>query len=312
MLIGNRQQTGTITDPPATTVTSDDATLGAAANRFSASFSAMHDDTDDLVVRASSPLDVLSNGSIFCQKCQRNQELLERTLKEYEFPDDPSDPEYAIRTKGYRNWKRDLEARYPQVCAECEPKVEEQLRKASYTAKTDHMRRMIDRTKERRHQARRRTLLDYLDLAGKWSWHSAFLLQALWHAVVLGTLFLEQDQQGVADNWAVITVGKACIPLIKALPQASSIIRWAINMSFVAFAWNPRFKQTIRGFTTHILGFRQWYTYQLVIILIRCACLLLSQYNESQGIPALTQLGAHLAISGLMFYVRSSNSTAKP
>lgn len=274
-----------------------------AANRFSTSFSARHDATEDFVVRASSPLGVLPNGSIFCAKCQRNQELLERTLKEYEFPDDPSDPEYAVRAKGYRIWKRDLETRYPQVCAECEPKVEEQLRKASYTAKTDHMRRMIDRTKERRHQARRRTLLDYIDLAGKWTWHVAFLLQTIWHTVVLGTLLLEQNRQGVLDNQVLASLSKSCVILLNALPPADRIIKWAINMGLLAFVWNPRFKQTIRGFTSHILGFRQWYTYQLVIVLIRCSCLFLSQYNEAQGIPATTQLGAHLVISWLMFYV---------
>ncbi|KAH6657657.1 Ima1 N-terminal domain-containing protein [Truncatella angustata] len=297
-------ENGTITDPPVTTTTSDETT--PAAPRFSTSFSSSF--TSDPVERATSPIwsppDAINSAdSIFCAKCQRNQELLSRTLKEYEFPDDPNDPEYAIRTKGYRKWKNDLEARYPQVCAECEPKVEQQLQKASYTAKTDHMRRMINRTKERRHQARKQTTLDYVDLAGKWSWHVAFVLQFMWHLTVLGALFIERDGQGLLENWAIALLRTACVFVLNMLPSSAVFLKWAINMSLVAFAWNPRFKQAIRGFTSHILGFRQWYTYQLVILLIRCACLFLSQYNDVNGIPAAQQIGAHLVIGWLMFYV---------
>ncbi|KAK9414600.1 putative Ima1 N-terminal domain-containing protein [Seiridium unicorne] len=296
-------ENGTITDPPAATAFSDEATHPAASFRLATRRNAAME-LDGLVSSPTMPpTDVFgSTSSIFCAKCQRNQELLARTLKEYEFPDDTNDPEYAVRAKGYRAWKRDLETRYPQVCIQCEPKVEEQLQKASYTAKTDHMRRMIDRTKERRHRARKRTPLDYVDSAGKWSWHVSFMLQTIWHVVVLSTLFVQEDHH-VIDNWAVAILRQASASALNVLPQSDRFIKWAVNTSLLAAAWNPRFKQTIRGFTAHILGFRQWYTYQLVIILIRCACLFLSQYNDAQGIPALTQLGAHLVIGWLMFYV---------
>ncbi|ETS78962.1 hypothetical protein PFICI_08815 [Pestalotiopsis fici W106-1] len=269
---------GGITDPPASSTAAD--AQPAAPIRI-----------------ATSP-----NASIFCATCQRNQEILARTLKEYEFPDDPNDSEYAARMRGYRTWKRDLEARYPQVCIDCEPKVEEQLRKASYTAKTDHMRRLIDRTKQRRHQARTRTALDYVDMAGKWIWHFGFLLQALWHIVALGIVFVEHGH-GSGNNFVVAVLRETCAWIIAVLPRSDRFIKLAINTSLVAFAWNPRFKQTIRGFTSHILGFRQWYTYQLVIILIRCACLFLSQYNDVEEISAIAQLGAHLVIGWLVFYV---------
>lgn len=292
---------GEITDPPASSTAAD--AQPAAPLRIATSPNASFSFEELGSPPPESFMDVFnSTSSIFCATCHRNQEILARTLKEYEFPDDPNDPEYAVRMRGYRIWKRDLEARYPQVCIDCEPKVEEQLRKASYTAKTDHMRRLIDRTKQRRHQARTRTALDYVDMAGKFIWHFGFLLQALWHIVALGIVFVENGHE-ISNNFVVAVLRETCAWIIAILPRSDSFIKLAINTSLVAFAWNPRFKQTIRGFTSHILGFRQWYTYQLVIILIRCACLFLSQYSEVEEIPAIAQLGAHLVIGWLVFYV---------
>jgi hypothetical protein len=226
-----------------------------------------------------------------------------RTLREFEFPDDPEGPEYAARVKSYRKWRRDIEERYPQMCAECEPKVQEQLQKAGYTAKTDHLKRMMDRTRAQRQQVKKRGPLDLIDVMGKWTWNLAFILQFAWHASVLCTIFVRQERQGDAEHWAVFSLRDACKLVLELSPSSSHLIRWAIGLSFAAFVWNPRFKQTIRGFTSHILGLRQWYTYQLVIVFIRCACLLVSQYDDSDGLPAMTQLGAHLVISTLMVYV---------
>lgn len=291
---------GEITDPPASSTGPD--VQPAAPMRIATSPNASFCFEELGSPPPESMMEMFSSTSVFCATCQRNQEILARTLKEYEFPDDPSDPEYAVRMRGYRTWKRDLEARYPQVCIDCEPKVEAQLRKASYTAKTDHMRRLIDRTKQRRQQARTRTALDYVDMAGKWTWHIGFLLQALWHVVALGVVFVEHRQEG-DDNFVLAVLRETCAWILTILPRSDRFIKLAINTSLVAFAWNPRFKQTIRGFTSHILGFRQWYTYQLVIILIRCACLFLSQYNDVEELPAVAQLSAHLMIGSLVFHV---------
>lgn len=233
------------------------------------------------------------------------------SLRQYEFPDDINDPEYAERERTYRRWRRDLEQRYPQVCAECEPKVEAKLERASYTAKSDHVRRMLDRTRAQRQEVKKRGFLDVIDLAGKWSWNLAFALQLMWHILIFGALFVQWAGQNQSDIWAIRAFSAICQIVLGTMPSPDRLIGWAINTSLCSSPWNPRFKQTIRGFTSHILGFRQWYTYQLVIILIRYVCLLISQYNDSRGMTPLAQLGAHMVIMILMFDVSTIISKVK-
>lgn len=230
---------------------------------------------------------------------------------EFQFPEDPLSREYAVRVREYRAFRRRLEESHPQVCAECEPKVEEQLQKASYTAKTDHLRRMMDRTKARRRQVRRRGKLDYVDMSLEWTWNGAFLLQFLWHIIVLVSLLARYEGHDGHDgtlHWVLMFMRKLCTLVLAWSPQPDRIVLWSIRLSLPSALWNPRFKQSIRGFTAHITGFSQWYAYQVVIILIRCACLFLSQYDEAKGIPITTQMGAHLGIWSLMFYVSLEQS----
>ncbi|KAI0136793.1 Ima1 N-terminal domain-containing protein [Xylariales sp. AK1849] len=288
---------GSITDPPTSTNSTSDG-----APEEVVQYAVPRTSRARPMTPATSSDAFRTSDSIFCTKCQRNQEHLARTLKEYELPDDPNDPEYGARLRSYRRWKQDLEARYPPVCAECEPKVQQQLQKSSYKAKTDHLRRMMDRTRAQRHGGEKRGVLDIMDAAGRWTWHIAFALQFIWHVAVLGGHFVEQGQ-GPAGNWAIASLRKICQLGLEHSPKPERLIRWGISMSLVSSPWNPRFKQTVHGFTSHLLGLRQWYTYQLVIILIRCACLFISQYNDTKGIPAMKQLGAHLVIGWLMVYV---------
>jgi hypothetical protein len=244
--------------------------------------------------------------SIFCTTCLKNQYFVTESLKNFEFPDDPTSPEYVERERNYRRWKRDLEQRHPQVCVDCEPKVQEQLRKASYNAKTDHLRRMMDRTRAQRREAKKLTKLDVIDTVGKWTWNMAFFLQFAWHLLVVLAILPQLQADTKDEHWSLTLLRRTIEVALQRLPSTSRVIRASVNMSLASFLWNSKFKQTIRGFTAHILGIRQWYTYQLVLILIRCVCLFISQYTETKVVPATTQLGAHTGIAVLMFYVGSA------
>ncbi|KAI1855288.1 hypothetical protein JX266_000153 [Neoarthrinium moseri] len=264
---------GGIADPPATSLTSDG---GSPAPRFI---------PRTIRQRSMSPTSrpvasPTTSGSIFCAKCQRNQEILTSVLKEYELPDDPRDPEYAVRVKKFGPYKRGFEARYPQVCAECEPKVQQQLQKASYTAKTDYLRRMMDRTKAHRHEVKKRGALDYVDLAGRWTWQAALILQLVWHATVLCCLLAEHEGGTPKEHWSIAYLRKASLLVSTRFPHQDRFVSWAFN-----------------------LGLRQWYSYQVGFVLIRCVCLFISQYKDAKGITAMNQLGAHLFIAGFTIYV---------
>jgi hypothetical protein len=290
------KKSGQITDPP-TTPCKPSAPVQYAVRRSP-------------IARSLSPQTVPdatdSKDPVFCDKCLRNQHLVASVLAQYEWPEDPSGAESSAAERKFWVLRKDMEKRYPQVCSECEPRVQKKLDDASYTAQTDHLRRMMDRTRSQRHEVRQRGILDLIDTAGRWTWDMGFFLQFWWQGVVLGSLLLEHASAAGMASWVDRFLRISRRVHLDTLPHGDWVLQWAINLGVCSFLWNPRFKQTVRGFTGHILGFRQWYTYQLLILLLRFICLSLSQYRRSLGMPTAPEIGAQLVIALLMLYVSSS------
>ncbi|KAI1461218.1 Ima1 N-terminal domain-containing protein [Annulohypoxylon moriforme] len=285
---------GEITDPPSSPSVIERSQVQYAIPRSS------------VPPRSLSPDVAGSEEPIFCDTCLRNQHMLTSSLAQFEWPEDQRSAEYVAREKRYYALRRDLEKRYPQMCADCEPRVEKKLHEASYTAQTDHLRRMMDRTRSHRHEVKQRGFLDVVDTLGKWSWHLGFALQVLWHIAMVWSIVVDPYILSGADS-RVTAILKGIRQLsysrLPQLPQADLFMKWAINLGMCSLPWNPRFKQTIRGFTAHYLGFKHWYTYQLFILLVRYAGLSMAQYSSLKGSQISAQLGAQLAIALSMTYV---------
>ncbi|KAI8949293.1 hypothetical protein F4801DRAFT_553578 [Xylaria longipes] len=285
---------GEITDPPAAADGLERSHLQYAIPRASGP-------------RSPSPLaiavDTTADDFVFCATCLRNQHMLNSSLAQFEWPDDSSSAEHSARERRYWALKKALEQRYPQVCEECLPKVNTKLNQASYTAKADHLRRMMDRTRSQRTDTRRRGPLDLIDFLGKVSWYAGFALQAVWHVTVVFLLSTESYASTRDGHWIPVTLGAFHRMSALMLPYSDRFMQWAINLGMCSFPWNPRFKQSIRGFTAHILGFRQWYTYQLLVLFVRFVALSIAQYSKAQGLPATTQLSAQFVISLFMIHV---------
>ncbi|KAL2263719.1 hypothetical protein VTK26DRAFT_5475 [Humicola hyalothermophila] len=221
------------------------------------------------VPRALSPPSSPTTEAIFCQKCLKNQHLLSASLAQY-LPD-PDDPDYAERERTLYRFRKNQERRYPQICADCEPRVRQRLEKAAYTAKTDLLRRMLDRSASARKSAvRTGGWPERFDVAGRWVWVAGFVLQLAWHSVAVHAL-LSRRMVRVEEEDALPTfrVLRACDSLVAALPPTERLLRWSIVASFLAAWWNPRFAQIYRGFTKHISGVSKWYIYQAMTVLLR-------------------------------------------
>ncbi|KAI1427474.1 hypothetical protein F5Y12DRAFT_736833 [Xylaria sp. FL1777] len=293
---------GEITDPPAATGGLEHTKVQYAVPRSS------------VPPRSPSPLSPLppldtaagpaADDSIFCATCLRNQQILSSSLAQFEWPDDSTSAEHKARERKFWSLRKELESRYPQACKECLPKVNKKLLQASYTAQTDHLRRMMDRTRMRRMTVKRRGLLDFVDTLGGACWYAGFVFQGAWHLTVICLLLTESYTSTPQDgDWMHAILGSFHRICTLMLPYPDWLMQWAINLGMCSFPWNPRFKQSIRGFTAHILGFRQWYTYQLLALLERFVALSIAQYSKSQGLPTTTQLSAQLIIPLLMIYV---------
>ncbi|KEP50452.1 Ima1 amino-terminal domain protein [Rhizoctonia solani 123E] len=101
---------------------------------------AMHDEalnTDSFAKRASPNKNRIPSSfstNVFCHTCQTNQTLTMNLLSNY-LPSS-SDPSYSQRLAEYPAYKESLYARYPPVCAKCEPAVDEQIRQKDTMAKS--------------------------------------------------------------------------------------------------------------------------------------------------------------------------------
>ncbi|CAE6470028.1 unnamed protein product [Rhizoctonia solani] len=101
---------------------------------------AMHDEmlnTDSFAKRASPNRNRLPpsfSTSVFCHSCQTNQTLIMNLLSNYLPPS--SDPTYSQRLTEFPAYKESLYARYPPVCANCQPAVDEQIQQKDSMAKS--------------------------------------------------------------------------------------------------------------------------------------------------------------------------------
>ncbi|KAL5639245.1 hypothetical protein ACGC1H_006675 [Rhizoctonia solani] len=101
---------------------------------------AMHDEAlnaDSFAKRASPNKNRIPSSfstNVFCHTCRTNQTLTMNLLSNYLPPS--SDPSYSQRLAEYPAYKESLYARYPPVCAKCQPAVDEQIRQKDTMAKS--------------------------------------------------------------------------------------------------------------------------------------------------------------------------------
>ncbi|CRK27676.1 hypothetical protein BN1708_014910 [Verticillium longisporum] len=242
---------GEITDPPVASTTSTTQP------------------TQYAIPRSQSPEPAAQAPSIFCSTCLKNQHLFTASLAQY-LPEDPDHPEYAQLEKNYYKFRQRLEERYPQICADCEPKVLAQVQQAGYTARTDHLRRMMERSRQRRASPKRWTALDMADTLGRWFWFAGLTGQLLWHfatmADALSTMTTGplRDTDELSPAWTSVLRWMA-----NALPQSSVLVRMSFWANLLCIWWNPKFTQVFRGFSKHIHGLSQWYVFQGLVLLVR-------------------------------------------
>ncbi|KAH6608211.1 hypothetical protein Trco_004524 [Trichoderma cornu-damae] len=275
-------ENGDVTDPP--------ALESSTPTRFA----------KQMPSRPASPTD-----SVFCDRCLKNQRLFTRSLAQY-LPDDPSHPDYADLERKYYRYRKDLEKRYPQVCADCAKRVEQRINQATYTARTDHLRRLMQKGRGRR-VPKRTTSLDVANAMGRWLWWAGFVIQLAWHLVsVSHVLDVREDGMYDPDEQSAVKQMTAWLNQLRAfLPAADTLIGWSIKTGFLSAWWNPHFVQLTRGFTRHLPRFTQWYCFQGLIIFFRYIFRSVLHMQGGQAQSAGAQLSAHFAMACIMGLIYS-------
>lgn len=214
---------------------------------------------------------------MFCKTCLKNQHLLRSILAQY-LPD-PDDPDYEAREKHYFAFRRHQEELYPQLCDDCEPRVLQRLEQAAYTAKTDALRRTIEKSMATRKKITSPRRLSFVGLVGGGLWLAGLVLQLFWHLSILERLYMQatdvvpfsEDEVVTAsgkDNLGVSILG-AMGPFLALLPAPEQSLRWSVFATILGSWWNPHFIQVYRGFTKHITGISEWYMFQFIALAMR-------------------------------------------
>ncbi|KAL4896465.1 Ima1 N-terminal domain-containing protein [Aspergillus ambiguus] len=248
-------ENGEITDPPAAETNPDVYGPGASSPPF---------ETADF-----------TGTGLFCTQCVRNQHLFTSALASYFPPTD--DPNYAAYEREYPKFRRNLEERYPQVCVKCEPRVRQRIRQAGYEAKSDHLRRMMDRSKAGRaaRQARNwnwRSLLVFAGAIGYWTSIAGQLSWNLWSALDSEDALLDPDDT-TASPYVLPCMLQALTT--RQVPRSCSVdLAPYAGLSLVAgilsLWYNPKLRLKVEGRGGRFVGLGEYYKVQLIVMVVRC------------------------------------------
>ena len=248
-------QNGDITDPPPSDTTSE--------VRYAQS-----------IPRPASPQFTSAEKTIFCSTCLKNQHLLTESLATY-LPS-PHVPNYSVYEDAFPEYRKNLEERYPPVCENCESRVRERLRLTNYAAKTDHLRRVMQRT--------RGTVFapsgwswNRLGVAvGGTAWLSAGIAPVLWN--FMGALKVMEEPHGLRDvdpsssmssclwqSWQNKETKSDCARLYHPVASLSLIL------GILSIWWNPKLAKRTEGKGGRLVGLKEYYKLQVMFLAIRLA-----------------------------------------
>ncbi|KAL6229828.1 hypothetical protein BDW75DRAFT_245368 [Aspergillus navahoensis] len=273
-------ENGDITDPPATETNPNPPTPGPAKSLDSVDIG-------------------LTGSDLFCAQCVRNQHLFTSALASYFPPSD--DPNYSAYEREYPKFRRNLEERYPQVCDKCEPRVKARIRQTGYEAKSDHLRRMMDRSKAGK-AARK---------ARQWNWRSllVFAGAVCYWASIAGQLAWDMTSalsvDGPLRNPDSFSMPHKIILNIRQtlqtlhLPTYSPVdlvpyAGFSLVAGILSLWYNPKLRLKVEGRGGRFLGLGEYYKVQLIVMVVRCAFWAVLRDPSSSGLDATMPPALHL------------------
>ena len=249
-----------------------------------------------------------SEETLFCQTCLQNQHLLTQMLASYLPPTaGANDADYESQ---YPKYRARLEEQYPQVCEDCAPRVSERMRAAGYAAKTDHLRRMMERTREIQEQSGTGSWSwrNVLVMAGSLGWWSSIAGQAIWN--IMGAMVKPDDFDGLRAEETGGTVS-TCLRQYTQVREMTSacaalaapIAGVALVLGVVSIWWNNRLSDRSRIPGCRLIGLKDYYKLQVVVLMARIGAWvsLKDGYDAGMSLPALR--AAHLFMLGFLAIV---------
>ena len=201
----------------------------------------------------------------------------------------------------YPKYRARLEEQYPQVCEGCAPRVCERIRATGYAAKTDHLRRMMQRTREIREQKGlgswgwRDTLLK----AGSLGWWSSLVGQVVWN--IMGAMVkpddedgLRADETGAGFSTCLQQYTQVGVMTSECTTLAAPIAGLALILGVVSIWWNNRLLEQSRVPGSRMLGLKDYYKLQVVVLMARIGAWICLRDGSEAGFSSPAMKAAHI------------------
>jgi len=235
----------------------------------------------------------------------KNQHFYRENLTSY-LPSEDS-PKYNEYLRSYDKYKDDLERRYPQVCANCAPRVRQQIKNSAYVAKTDHLRRMVEKTKSGGVASRRgagwRGAVISLGALGR---GLAVAFQCGWHAIEVVNLSQVIDRSSSRETLGLEDAAPAIILRLTSYVQMLGIdqqrlfelhfwfqnwMPWVLATALLTTWWNPRIRQKYLGTGGRMVGLGDYYVVQMLALAVRVVAWW--ALTSTSIIPPTASIAAH-------------------
>lgn len=173
-------------------------------------------------------------------------------------PDDDH-PEYPQFEAALPEFKKRMERQYPQCCIDCEPKVQEQLQQATYHARSDNLRRVLDRSRKKTGgNLGWRSLV--INGAGLICWLS-LIIQLLWHAI--GSQADHTVMPNLRPTDCLLRPTAGCPDMVEKYMGISLL------MGVISGWWNPKWQHKLKGRSGRLIGLSGYYRAQIAVLIVR-------------------------------------------
>lgn len=184
------------------------------------------------------------------------------------------DPRYLHFERKLPEYRKKMEADFPQVCETCAPAVEDRIRSTGYAAKTDHLRRMMNRTRGAGIKFNSWTWKRLGGILGTIGWSAGLLGQLCSNS--FGALPLTHPDDGCAIYEKPQSIATCLMTGIFDFQSTCScnelvqpMLAITLILSLLFFWWNPRMLYKLRGGYGRIVGHFEYYKLQLIALVIR-------------------------------------------
>lgn len=177
--------------------------------------------------------------------------------------------------------------------------MRQRIRAAGYVAKTDHLRRMIERS---RGGAPGRNWRDcgwrgVIVFLGGLAWWGGVLGQVLWHLYCMTAAMIElRGPDFYTDHRFSSEVQRHMSRVFgRADGQygIDSVSRWAVALGLVSFWWNARLMGKLRRTGSQLTGLNEYYRLQTVAILVRTGAWYVLRDDSLVALSSAQSRGAH-------------------